>query len=525
MDYTDIKRLTDQNKLMRDKIYARGFYLTNDFVDDEAYPFYGCWQLTEWRNFKLLVHPKQNFHLNETNGRFMCLIGHAYDPFNMASDESVILKKLNRLFAENKSECLEKFNDLTGIFTLICIEDGKVYLVGDPAGMQTTFYSMKDDKIYISSHTKLLGDTLGLSMDPYVKELVGYKFFRLLGNSLPGDLTPYKRVKRLVPNHYVLFKQPGVIKIKRFYTPAMLQQSEEELAAEAAEIMHSNLQLNDEKWEKPAISLTGGCDSKTTLACANGLYDRFGYFSYISSEAERVDAEAAQNIGKALGLRHTIYNIPNRDEEMDGVQTASDILFWNTGGIRRSNPNDVRKRVFFADTEDFDVEVKSWASEIGRAYYSKRFHGRKNFGDSPTPRKCTTLYKFFLHNRKLVRETDEVFAKYLKRYFRQDTEHPVPWQEQFFWEFRMPSWNGLVITGEHRYSFDITIPYNNRRLLNILLSAPIDARINDSLYKTIRQLMNPAIDNTGISVTNLLHTEKREKAENLYYMIHSKLPF
>ena len=89
----------------------------------------------------------------------------------------------------------------------------------------------------------------------------------------------------------------------------------------------------------------------------------------------------------------------------------------------------------------------------------------------------------------------------------------------------MPSWNGLVITGEHRYSFDITIPYNNRRLLNILLSAPIDARINDSLYKTIRQLMNPAIDNTGISVTNLLHTEKREKAENLYYMIHSKLPF
>ena len=97
------------------------------------------------------------------------------------------------------------------------------------------------------------------------------------------------------------------------------------------------------------------------------------------------------------------------------------------------------KTYFFADSEDFDVEVKSWASEIGRAYYSKRFPGRKNFGKKPTPRKCTTMYKFFLNNRKLVKQTDEIFKKYLKEYFQQTERNPVEWQEQLFWEYRVPS--------------------------------------------------------------------------------------
>ena len=90
---------------------------------------------------------------------------------------------------------------------------------------------------------------------------------------------------------------------------------------------------------------------------------------------------------------------------------------------------------------------------------------------------------------------------------------------------RSPSWNGLVITGEHRYSFDITIPYNNRLILELLLSAPIDDRINDTIYKIIRQKMNSKIDETGIAITNVKHTNSRAKMENLYYWITTHMPF
>jgi hypothetical protein len=133
------------------------------------------------------------------------------------------------------------------------------------------------------------------------------------------------------------------------------------------------------------------------------------------------------------------------------------------------------------------------------------------------------MYKFFLHDRKLVKKTDEVFKRYLDTYFEPSKTNPIEWQEQFFWEFRVPSWNGLVITGEHRFSFDITIPYNNRRLLMLLLSVPIEDRINDWVYTEIRKSMNPDIDRTGIAVTNLKHTKNRAKTENMYYVLHSKL--
>ena len=60
--------------------------------------------------------------------------------------------------------------------------------------------------------------------------------------------------------------------------------------------------------------------------------------------------------------------------------------------------NDVRKRLFFLNTPDFDVEVKSWVSEIGRANYYKKF-GLKKMPTQLSPRQMTSMYKFFTYNR------------------------------------------------------------------------------------------------------------------------------
>lgn len=44
----------------------------------------------------------------------------------------------------------------------------------------------------------------------------------------------------------------------------------------------------------------------------------------------------------------------------------------------------------------------------------------------------------------------------------------------YLWEFRYGSWGGLVITSEHRVSYDITIPYNNRLLMELFLKLPLE---------------------------------------------------
>ena len=526
MDKAGIQCIVENDRALRRQLFARGFVFTDMNIDTKEYPFYDEWQIQYIDTYLLLVSPNQHAYVISRGTITAILIGHAYNPFLMIHDENIILDNLlnvysKQVFEINDNAFWHNINELTGVFTLILLDGNDTYVIGDASGMQTAFYTVQRDKIVVSSHTNLIGDLLDLTWDPYVKHLVSYRFFKLLGNALPGDITQFKEVRRLIPNHYLRI-HTGTVAEMRFYWPHKLCKSNKSIVDEVADLLHENIGLISKKWTKPAISLTGGCDSKTTLACANGLYNQFRYFSYVSSEAEKVDADAASGICKELGLPHKTYTIP---ESMEGSENIAEILNWNTGNIRYSHPEDVRKRMFFANTEDFDVEVKSWASEIGRAYYSKRFNGRTDFGGKPTSRKCTTLYKFFLNDRKLVKQTDDIFDEYLQRFFQQAKDDPIEWQEQFFWEFRVPSWNGLVITGEHRYSFDITIPYNNRRILELLLSASIKDRINDMIYKGIRALMNPSIDDTGISISNLKHTNNRAKLENIYYIVHTKLPF
>lgn len=526
MDKTSVKEILNRCPELKSKLFARGFYFTNDDVKRNEYPFYGLWRETRFGPYTLMVSPDQSNYVASDDEYTIVLVGHAYNPYSMECDESKILGNFLERLQQSWEQFYQVYNELTGVFTCVVIcKDGKVMLLGDASGMQTAFYCQCGDKIYISSHTNCLGDLLNLTWDPYIEALARYKFFPLLGNTLPGDLTQFSQVKRLVPNHMVTFCHGEPWRVKRYYTPKVLKKITSEIVDEVANLLHRNLELIAQKWDKPAISMTGGCDSKTTLACTQGLYDSFSYFSYTSSESESVDAQAAHQICEALHLQHRIDEISAEDKDYLHIEEVRAIIFWNSGGIIPINRNDVRKRCFYQDTQNFDVEVKSWASEIGRSYYSKRFHKRTNFGQKPTPRACTTMYKFFLHNRKLVKQTDKVFADYLDKYWEQDKNCPVDWQEQFFWEFRVPSWNGLVITGEHRYSFDITIPYNNRHMLELLLSVPIEQRISDEVYRQIREKMNPVIDQTGIAVTNLKHTENRERAENLYYTIHSRIPF
>ncbi len=518
-----IKEIVEKKHHLRDKLFSFGFLLTDNSVEEKQFPFFGDWEKADIEHFTLLIHKKQKYYIEESQKATFCLIGHAYNPFSFEHNEKKILRDLISEWEKSTEVFFEKLNEISGIFTLIILGE-ETWVIGDPTGIQTCFYGNINGKFYASSHCNLIGDLCGLDVDGYVKKLKEYKYFPLFGNLLPGDLSPFKEIKRLVPNHYV--RRNGTeFYVKRFFTIKKIENDNEIIAGKVARILQDSLKLIAKKWDKPAISLTGGCDSKTTLSCAKGIYDQFNYFSYISSDTEKVDAEAAHEISESLEIPHHIHNISQNDGDFEDLEDVREILYWNGGGVLYNNSNDIRKRCYYSKVDSFDVEIKSWCSEIGRAYYSKRFNNRKNFGKKATPRKCTTLYKIFLQNRKLAKQTDAVFAEYLEKYFQIPAGNEIPWQEHFFWEYRVAAWNGVTITGEHRYSFDITIPYNNRKLLCLLLSASIENRINDTVYKRIREMMNSDIDKTGIAVQNVKHTKIRAKIENLYYIIHSRLPF
>lgn len=290
-----IKEILDDKPALHCRFFPMGFYASTKSYSVSEYPFYGEWNLFILDSMTFSVHPRQHFYSHKANGIGIALIGHAYDPIHMIANEDEILSVLAN--ADEKS-FFEEICSLTGVYTLIWKKDNAWRILGDASGMQTTFYATTGEDISISSHANLIGDMLGLEMDAYIKHLSNYKFFKLLGNSLPGDLTQFSHVKRIVPNHYVEFSNR--VKTQRYHTPEIKKVSYEQVVDEVSNLLQNNLKLIAEKWQRPAISMSGGCDSKTILACANGLYDKFPYFSFISSDEEKVDAEAAHKICSAV---------------------------------------------------------------------------------------------------------------------------------------------------------------------------------------------------------------------------------
>ena len=161
-----------KTKNLREKLFSMGFLATDSGNAFEHVMSY----LEDWNRFKvenciILIHPKQHCHIYGNR----ILIGHAYNPFTMETNEEKMLAELNE----------DSLNQLTGIFTILEVTENGIKVVGDATCMQCTFYGVIDGNYYISTYPNLIGDMLGLEWDPYIKELTEYKFFKLFGVQLP----------------------------------------------------------------------------------------------------------------------------------------------------------------------------------------------------------------------------------------------------------------------------------------------------------------------------------------------------
>ena len=148
----DIQNLLDKHKDLRDKLYCRGYVLTDYNIDDQVYPFYGLWHKEQIGSYTLLVSDKQHYFVYTGKNGIWILVGHAYNPFTMDKDEITILKKMD----ESKGDFTEILNELTGVFSLHIIKDSRIMVYGDASGMQSTFVGIVDGNIWVSSHTNLL---------------------------------------------------------------------------------------------------------------------------------------------------------------------------------------------------------------------------------------------------------------------------------------------------------------------------------------------------------------------------------
>ena len=130
MVQSDIDNLLRRRPELAEKLYCRGFLLTNDKDCEKALPILKQWKRSSVGGLELHVHPKLPFTILDD----LCLIGHAYDPVDMRSDEREILQALRET-----PDFYGAVNHLTGVFTLVRVENNGALVLGDATGMQTCF--------------------------------------------------------------------------------------------------------------------------------------------------------------------------------------------------------------------------------------------------------------------------------------------------------------------------------------------------------------------------------------------------
>ena len=227
MKRAEFINMLEKNPQLKKDLFIRGFLITDKRIKDTStFPFYGNWKIKESSGYYFMAHNLTGMHLYVTEeGNTFFIMGHAYNPFTKEYEEEKILAHIAEAYGT--SEYMERVNDITGVFVYGSIVNGRLEYLVDPSGMQSACYGKLEENFYLSSHPQLIGDLCYLKMDDFVKELIQYKWYgRVMGPYLPGDLTSFSEVKRIVPS--ILYRYDGKVSHKRYWPLKDMKMATEE---------------------------------------------------------------------------------------------------------------------------------------------------------------------------------------------------------------------------------------------------------------------------------------------------------
>lgn len=518
--------LLQSDPVFRPLLFSRGFLLTNrELVDVDGFPLYGIWTQKRVGAYLLYLHSASAFHRVDSDDRVHILIGHAYDPFSSTHDESSLLETAAAALARSRNAYFEALNDWTGRFATGWVQGADFEILQDCAGMRSVFYGKVGDGVYVSSHAQLIGDVCGLVADSMIQRLISSPAYRIGVRFLPGSLSPFKELKRLGPN--TSLRYDGAFRLQRFYPSAPIEMIESErryheTVETIGDTLTRSMELTLKKWSRPAVSLTGGTDSRVTLAAVRGSYQRFRYFTFSSNREEANDARAAGEITGHLDIPHDLHPIPKTSSDIANYEAYSAIVLHNAGYVRANAPNDLRKMAYFAETAPYDVDVKSWVSEIGRSNFCKRL-GVKRLPERLTPRHLSILYKRIFFDRHLLKWVDEAFTEYMEETGFGRAFFNIDDADMVYWEHRFPGWGALCLN-EFDMCWETTMIFNNRRIVEKLLSFPREDRIQDNAHKAIVRYLNPKLAELDLHVVNFSKRRGRVALERMFFEVNSRLP-
>ncbi len=286
--------------------------------------------------YTLLVDNRTPLYHAANGNRELVIFGYAVDVFSGEIDtlaESV-LKETQTL--ADVIECEKHFG---GKYVIFYSENGKIFCLGDATCSVPVFYSIGLDSFICCTNPKLIIDAFALNTDSRLQKI---RDSGPLNQAMPFDVTPYKQIKQLIPNHYLDVADEKAIRFVNSY-----EKQNEISPQRAAEITAPMIEKITEMYLsrfKVYCPLTSGRDSRVVYAFLKNLTDDFDTYTVWKDEFKSDDQDwtVPVKLTKIFNTNHEqIYNeevTPDYKMMMDsklGVNAYPDDAFALTVTVNK----------------------------------------------------------------------------------------------------------------------------------------------------------------------------------------------
>lgn len=208
--------------------------------------------------YTLFTDEKTPLEYHQKGNRELIIFGYAVDVF---SGQSKNLAETILASTKSIDNVVEQEKKLGGKYVVFYADESGVYCIGDATCSIPVFYTVSPSDFICCNNPKWIIDKLALTPDDYLQSI---RNSGPLNQAMPFDITPYKEIKQLIPNHYLdISKQNSV----RFINSAEKQKqlSPEEAAEITAPMIDNIAQLYVDKFDV-LCPLTSGRDSRVVYA-------------------------------------------------------------------------------------------------------------------------------------------------------------------------------------------------------------------------------------------------------------------
>ena len=440
------------------RLYPNGFILSEKQFDN--IPEY--YKVKEILN-RYYYHYDENsqYNLTSEEDHFIIIHGHYIyldSDYNEKNDElpGILLEA----YKFDYDRFLNLLDYIGGRYIIIIGNKEKVEFYPDATAARTTYYSLKEN--IASSHVNLINDLIPHTKDNLAEkaELLKYHW----------NTTPYSDIKSINPN----FKIELLTKSRERFFPRQENKytalNHDERLIIISSLWENQVDYYCNNFKNIIFSLSGGADSRVSLAMVKNYLDGLKFFTYTTTEGENYkdqytsvlsnDQYIVKQMQQDLKLNHEFFYFDQKRFALS--KEEKNIISKNTV---KQHGRFLINFYLSSFPESEVMHMRGTPLEVGQGYFLAR--DRNN-----TVRE---VEKTFNHNMSKYR--DEISQELLNELFNNSVEvfnynddlynyHKL---DLYYWENRMGRWHSEILN-ENDICFETIMPFNMRAMIDVSLA-------------------------------------------------------